>query len=828
MCECVCEEMVVRCRNRQRSLACARGKRVNGVENGKTVSSSSLVRRRRRSCVRQKRKGEDEVGKEERGTRVSRGRCVLGVASLSSSSSKALQFEHERRQGQQKWSASLRKRLPSKLPRAPSSRSSSFPEVCRWLFALTLRDREHALENTARTLLAVFLSATGKLAGLAVPLLFRHGIELIEDASSSARAFPMKAVVVIFLLSGVCRGLASVASELRSVTFQPVAQSAGRRVAIATFRHIMNLDVGFHLERNIGKLSRIVDRGSRAVAMVFRAVLFTFIPTIIELAFVCALLWRSFSPLCCATVLLSFVCYILFTAHMSTQAAVIRKQVNYIDNLCSQKVVEGLMNVETVKNFDAVTRETFEYNGILVDYQLEAQRSEKNSATLNAGQSLILATGATAVLLIIIDTAATQASSTIVGGLVMASGLLYQVSAPLQFLGFFYRELRQSLVDITDIFDILNTSTKVPQGRTVLDAPHLDEVTPERGMSSGHATLSVLDSDVGPIEERTAAAAAAGPGGIDVSVKNVWFAYPGREPVLRGVSVHAKKGESIALVGPSGSGKSTLLRLIMRQYDVDEGAVLLEGVDVRDLTNKSLRDAIGLVPQESAIFTGTLESNIRYGSSVHAAPATSYTIATDRQHGEHRGAVHGSASEDDDDEVVMEEDEDIEDTGDDAVLAAVRLSQLEGVVDDAPAGLQTMVGARGFTLSGGERQRVALARVFLRDPRLMLCDEATSALDSKTESMILRAIRDIADGRTAITVAHRLSTVVDCDRIYVMRHGAVEEFGTHEELLNRCANDGDRRHFTGLYSELWDLQKREKEGDLLLDNEEATATASVV
>ena len=694
------------------------------------------------------------------------------------------------------WIRELR-RVPGRLPPAPNSSTSDFRKVCSWLFALTFTDSS-PLESL-RVFLALALSACSKLFGLCVPLLFRRGIEQIELSQGSGGGTGLMDVAVIFMLSGVCRGLAAVCAELRSVTFQPVAQSAGRKVAIATYRHIMGLDIGFHLERNVGKLSRIVDRGTRSVAMVFRALLFTFIPTIIELVLVCVLLWRTFSPLCCATVLCTFTMYVSFTMHMSTRAAVIRKQVNYIDNLCSGKVVESFMNVDTVKNFDNIGVETKGYNGLLVDYQLESQRSEKNSAALNAGQALILAAGSTAVLLIVIATAGTAGASrgmlsaTLVGGIVMANGLLLQVSAPLQFLGFFYRELRQSLVDINDIFDILNTKTKVPEGERSLAATRISEAD-ERGQKD-------MDSIRAPMADD-------GHGGVEVSVDNVWFSYAGREPVLRGVSVHARRGESIALVGPSGSGKSTLLKLIMRQYDADDGSILLDGVDVKELTNQSMRDAIGVVPQDSALFTGTLESNIQYGTSRERMRRRAA-----REAGDDGG---GGDDENDDEE---EEDEEVDGEYRDAVLAAVRLSQLDRVIDDAPAGMQTVVGERGFKLSGGERQRVALARVFLREPRLLLCDEATSALDSKTENQILHAIRAIADGRTAITVAHRLSTIIDADRIYCMRNGVVEEFGTHAELLAmRAENNGGGdasaiapRSFTGLYAELWELQKKEED-----------------
>ena len=507
-----------------------------------------------------------------------------------------------------------------------------------------------------------------------------------------------------------------------------------------------------------------------------------------------------------------------------------------MDNLCSGKVVDNLMNVETVKNFDTRMIETRDYNNLLVDYQIESQKSELNSAALNAGQALILSAGATAILLTIIlsshnyaGKAASALSASVVGGIVMANGLLLQVSAPLQFLGFFYRELRQSLVDIQDIFDILNTKTKVPQGEMVLQSQSLMLETDHNSNDDVQRMVGKSDNEndgdsksnkyVESVVPTPTPLGIAG-GGIDVVVNDVWFAYPNRDPLLKGVSIHARAGERIALVGPSGSGKSTLLRLICRQYDVDEGCVLLDGVDVRHLKERSLRDAIGVVPQESAMFSGTLESNIRYGSSSLTMQAPDLLSSSSSS----RSKVSTNANDNDSDisNGVLKEERDNDDDSDDdqrAVMAALRLSQLSSVVDKAPAGLQTVVGDRGFTLSGGERQRVALARVFLREPRLLLCDEATSALDSGTEQLILGAIRELSRGRTAITVAHRLSTIVDCDRIYVMRDGVVEEFGTHDELMamsaavNQNRNDDDIhavRQFTGLYRNLWELQSKEE------------------
>jgi ABC-type transport system involved in Fe-S cluster assembly fused permease/ATPase subunit len=485
--------------------------------------------------------------------------------------------------------------------------------------------------------------------------------------------------------------------------------------------------LSFHLERRTGALQRIIDRGTRSVSMVFRAVVFTFLPTAMELALVCGLLWHAFSWHFVVIVLTTFVAYVWWTMHMTGVSAEKRKLANHMDGLSTGKAVDALLNYETVTFFGNVELESQQYDKLLRGYHEAALGSERASSLLNAGQAVILACGMTTILscaalgLWKVDPAGGLASR--VGDLVMANGLLLQLWAPLQFLGFFYRELRQSLVDMEAMFDIMATETKIPDGEIALPA---------------HA------------------------GGADLELDNVTFRYGNGRDVLKGVSLKLKPGESVGIVGPSGSGKSTLLRLILRVYDVSSGKISIDGYDVRDLKIDSLRDSVAVVPQDTVLFNDTLDHNIRYGR-----PTAN------------------------DDEVAM---------------AATR-ARLNKTIEQMPKGRETMVGERGVKLSGGEKQRVAIARAFLREPRMLVADEATSALDTATEQGILESLEDVARGRTAVFVAHRLSTVRSCDRIIVMEQGRIVEEGTHAELL-----DGTSRGTKiGMYAAMWKAQAQEDE-----------------
>ena len=577
----------------------------------------------------------------------------------------------------------------------------------------------------------IFLVAQ-KAFGLAVPVYFKFAIDHLTRAAQlpvgpeSLQAANMAAMMLCF--SGLFKAIAGIATELRMVSFTPVAQAAGRRVALEVFNHVLNLDMQFHLQRRTGALQRIIDRGTKSVSMVFRAVIFTFIPTFVELALVSAVLWKTFSWHVVAVVLSTFCCYVRWTMHMTGVSASKRKLANTMDGLSTGKAVDALLNYETVSNFGNVNLEAKQYDTLLRGYHEAALGSDRASSLLNAGQAVVLSLGMTAALSCAALGVgacwnAQQMGANLanrVGDLVMANGLLLQVWAPLNFLGFFYRELRQSLVDMEAMFDVLSTTSNVKDGTMKL---------PKNTSASSN--------------------------GASISFKDVSFDYGNGRKILKNVNLDISPGESIGIVGPSGSGKSTLLRIALRAYDATSGDVFFDGYSVKDLQMKSLRSAVAVVPQDAVLFNDSLEHNVRYGRP---------------------------------------------DATDDEVERACHAAKLEKTIDDLPDGLKTKVGERGVMLSGGEKQRVAIARAFLKSPRVLVADEATSALDTATESQILESLEEIARDRTSVFVAHRLSTVMKCTRIIVMRDGEIVEQGSHDELVV----------LSGLYAKMWVAQQAEE------------------
>ena len=627
------------------------------------------------------------------------------------------------------------------IPPPPSAR---LKDVMPYLYKISVAQPGTAL----RLAFAVLFMLVQKSTGLAVPILFKTAVDHLTaaavfssraDAAGVAAALSAAAMAIVY--SGAFKATSGVATELRSVAFTPVAQAAGRRVALQVFNHVLNLDLSFHLNRRTGALQRIIDRGTRSVTMVFRAVVFTFAPTALELTLVCGLLWRAFSWHVVAIVLATFVAYVAWTVQMTGYSADLRKIANAMDGETTGKAVDALLNYETVSVFGNVQLESKQYDGLLRSYHEAALGSERASSALNAGQAVILACGMTAVLVTAALGVGRGGLSAVgpvaerVGDLVMANGLLLQLWAPLQFLGFFYRELRQSLVDMEAMFEVMSTRTSVEDGD--VDLPKNESTKTE--------TVQ----------------------GARVSLRDVRFGYDENREVVKGVSLEIEPGQSVGIVGPSGSGKSTLLRLLLRAYDVTGGSVSVDGVDVRDATLASLRDATAIVPQDTVLFNDTLRHNLRYGR----------VDATEEE-----------------------------------VLEAASAARLDKTLALMPDGLDTMVGERGVKLSGGEKQRVAIARAFLRAPRLLLADEATSALDTATEVGILQSLQDVARGRTAIFVAHRLSTVRSCDRIVVMENGKIVEQGTHEALM-MGRGEGTK---SGVYAAMWASQQAEIESEQAL------------
>eukprot|EP00850_Spirogloea_muscicola_P006557 SM000031S11566 [mRNA] locus=s31:365488:371156:- [translate_table: standard] len=620
---------------------------------------------------------------------------------------------------------------PLALPEPPAD--SSIQSVLPYLWALASGDR------TLRWRLAValVLLVLGKTsfghgkrvqaAGLAGPLLFKQGLDGLAQAGSlSLGQQAVYAAVAALVMSGISKALSALFNEVRYVVFTPVGQATGRRVALQFFEHILAMNVAFHLERKTGGLSRIIDRGKRSVTMIFRAVVFTFIPTAVELALVCGLLAKQISPAFAGVVLLTFVAYVAWTIALTKAAAASRKEVNRLDNLTTGKVVDALLNYETVvqgrdlthavptltlwlwSQFNNEQLEAEQYDDLLRSYQQASVEAEYISAKLNGGQALILALGVATVMAM----AGMRVAKGIMtaGDLVLANGLILQLSVPLQFLGFLYRDLRQSLVDMDAMFTILRTKSALCDGDVELEP-------------SGR--------------------------GAKLRAYNVEFGYTPARQVLKGVSFVAEPGQSIAVVGPSGSGKSTIVKLLLRLYDPQAGTVYLDNHEIRSLTMASLRSAVAVVPQDTVLFNDTIAANIQYGRP----------SATDEE-----------------------------------VEQAAKQAKLYDAIKGMPDGFETMVGERGLKLSGGEKQRA---------PRLLICDEATSALDSPTEAAILNSLKELAKGRTCLFVAHRLSTIMHCDKIIVMEAGVVVEQGTHRELLAR----------SGTYAHMWTMQEAEEPSD---------------
>jgi ABC-type transport system involved in Fe-S cluster assembly fused permease/ATPase subunit len=562
----------------------------------------------------------------------------------------------------------------------------------------------------ARVVTALVLLALAKLANVYVPVLFKEAVDLLARETSAVLAVPLGLLVGY----GVVRVLSIAFAELRDAVFAKVGQRAIRTVALSTFRHLHRLALRFHLDRQTGGLTRAIERGTKGIDFLLNFMLFNILPTLLEITLVCGIMWGLFNIWFALVTFATVSFYIVFTIVVTEWRIKFRREMNQTDQTANTRAIDSLLNYETVKYFGNEEHEARRFDSALARYETAAVKSKTTLSFLNIGQAGIVGAGLVGVMLMASD--GVVAGHMTIGDFVLVNSYLIQLFIPLNFLGFVYREIKQSLVDMEAMFSLLEISTEVA-------------------------------------DPNNARPLAAGPG--EIVFDNVAFAYDERRPILHGIDFKVPPGKTVAIVGPSGAGKSTLARLLFRFYDVTGGAIRIDGQDIRDVAQDSVRAAIGIVPQDTVLFNDTVYYNIAYGRP-GASPAE--------------------------------------------VEEAARLAAIHGFIMATPDGYQTMVGERGLKLSGGEKQRVAIARTILKSPRILMFDEATSALDSGTEREIQDALARVSADRTTLVIAHRLSTVVDADEIIVLDQGRIRERGRHDALLLAG----------GLYAEMWRRQQEDR------------------
>jgi ATP-binding cassette, subfamily B, heavy metal transporter len=593
-----------------------------------------------------------------------------------------------------------------------------------------------------RVVLALLCLVLAKVITVLTPFAYKYAVDALtgaqpKESAEAAAVLLIAGPIAMVVAYGVGRIMMVVFAQLRDALFAKVGQSAVRRLAIQTFRHLHALSLRFHLERRTGGLSRIIERGTKGIDTILRYSLFNTFPTIIEIAFVAGILWWNFGPIYALVILLTILLYTGFTYWATEWRINLRRVMNDADTDANTKAIDSLLNFETVKYFGNEEHEAQRFDRSLARYEKAAVRTWISLAILNAGQAVAFTLGLGVIMIMAaVDVTHGRAS---VGDFVMVNALMIQLYMPLNFLGSVYRDIKQGLIDIEQMFDLLAVDTEIK------DAQGASELRVSKG---------------------------------EIVFDGVDFAYDRRRPILKKLSLAVPPGNTVAIVGSSGAGKSTISRLLYRFYEPTGGRIEIDGQDITSVTQKSLRAAVGMVPQDTVLFNDTILYNIRYGRP---------------------------------------------DASDEEVFEAAKLAQIHEFVTTLPNGYQTMVGERGLKLSGGEKQRVSIARTILKSPPILILDEATSALDSRTEQDIQKALKQVSRNRTTIVIAHRLSTVVEADEIIVLEGGRIAERGKHEALLNK----------KGIYHAMWTRQReadaaRRKLAENLGEDELGTTPAEKV
>jgi ATP-binding cassette subfamily B protein len=560
-----------------------------------------------------------------------------------------------------------------------------------------------------RVLFALALLSLAKLANVGVPLALKQAVDALDPQQQDIIYLP----VMMLVIYGVLRLASSVFSELRDALFAKVIFRTVRRIATSIFEHLHRLSLRFHLQRQTGGISRDIERGSRGISFLLNFMIFNILPTLVEIALVSIILLLNYDSVFALITTGTILLYILYTLLVTEWRMRFRRTMNDMDSQANNQAVDSLLNYETVKYFNNEAFELRQYDDKLAHWEQSAIRNQISLSVLNIGQGVIIALGLTALMLLagqgVVDGELT------LGDLVLVNAYLLQLYLPLGFLGFVYREIRHSLTDMERMFRLLE------QREEITDQPQAPDLVITQGR---------------------------------INFDKLYFSYQHERPILHNINFTVDAGQKVALVGASGSGKSTIVRLLYRFYDPQQGRIMIDGQDIREVSQRSLRQAISIVPQDTVLFNDTIYHNIAYGNT--------------------------AASEE-------------------AIIHAAQQAHLHDFISHLPDGYQTLVGERGLKLSGGEKQRIAIARALLKDPAILVFDEATSALDSHAEQAIVEAIKAASRLKTTLVIAHRLSTITDADLILVLDNGRICEAGHHQQLLQSG----------GRYSSMWTLQQQE-------------------